>query len=350
VSSEKFTDMSANIPHTSLVVPVYRNSASIPDLIAAIEDITEAQCGSFEAIFVIDGSPDDSYALLQARLPQARFASRLIALSRNFGSFAAIREGLKIAKGDYIAVMAADLQEPPELVPAFYEVLGRGEVDVVFGQRCGRDDPFGSRVTASVFWWLYRRLAQSEMPEGGVDVFAIHRNVRDALLKLEPNQTSLVGQLVWLGFKRLSVPYERRRRKYGKSAWTLRKKIDYLLDSLFAFTDLPIRIFLNLGLGGMLLCVVGGITVFTIRFMGGISVPGYTPLALLILFFSALNLFGIGIAGQYAYRAFGAAKQRPGAVVMNDVCYPGLGWEPHLLEESVVIVDGQEQVKRKEIG
>jgi glycosyltransferase involved in cell wall biosynthesis len=342
--------MSADTPRTSLVVPVYRNSGSIPDLIAAIERIAAAQSGSFEAIFVADGSPDDSYALLQARLPQAQFTSRLIALSRNFGSFAAIREGLKIAKGDYIAVMAADLQEPPELVPAFYEVLGRGEAEVVFGQRSGRDDPFGTRVAAGAFWWLYRRLVQAEMPEGGVDVFAIHRTVRDALVRLEPIQTSLVGQLVWLGFRRLSIPYVRQTRRHGKSGWSLRKKIDYMLDSLFAFTDLPIRIFLNLGLVGMLLCVVAGVVIFTAWLLGGITVPGYTPLALLILFFAALNLFGLGIVGQYAARAFEAAKQRPGAVVMRDECYAGLGRELNLLDDCAALVDGQEPVKREALG
>lgn len=315
--------MDANKPRASLVVPVYRNSGSIPDLIAAIENISATQSDSFEAIFVVDGSPDDSYALLQARLPQTRFASRLIALSRNFGSFAAIREGLKAARGDYIAVMAADLQEPPELVSTFYEVLGRGEAEVVFGERIGRDDPFSSRIAAGVFWWSYRRWAQAEMPVGGVDVFAIHHTVRDVLVRLEANSTSLVGQLVWLGFRRVSVPYVRRMRQHGKSSWTLRKKIDYLLDSVFAFTDLPIRLFLNFGVVGMLLCVGVGATVFTAWALGAITVPGYTPLALLILFFAALNLFGIGIVGQYAYRAFEVAKQRPGAVVMSDVRYPG---------------------------
>jgi glycosyltransferase involved in cell wall biosynthesis len=318
------TAMRTDIQCFSLVIPVYRNCGSIPDLITAIERIAASQNGLFEAIFVVDGSPDDSYTLLQARLPQARFTSRLLALSRNFGSFAAIREGLKIAKGDYIAVMAADLQEPPELVTTFFDVLGRGEAQVVFGQRIGRDDPFGIRITSGVFWWLYRRLAQAEMPEGGVDVFAIHRIVRDALLKLESNKTSLVGQLVWLGFKRLNVPYIRRRRNHGKSAWTLRKKINYFLDSLFAFTDLPIRVFINLGLVGMILCLMAGAAIFVVRLLGRIAVPGYTPLALLILFFAALNLFGLGIVGQYASRAFEVAKQRPGAVVMSDVCYPGL--------------------------
>ncbi len=328
--------MSVNIPSTSLVVPVYCNSDSIPELVTAIENIAATQSGSFEAIFVVDGSPDDSYALLKARLPQAQFASRMIVLSRNFGSFAAIREGLKIAKGDYIAVMAADLQEPPELMTTFFEVLGRGEADVVFGKRIGRADPFGSRVAAGAFWWLYRRLAQKEMPEGGVDVFAIHRTVRDALVKLEPNQTSLVGQLVWLGFRRQSISYVRRRRQYGKSGWSLRKKFDYLLDSLFAFTDLPIRIFLNVGLVGMMLCVIAGIVIFTAWLLGVITVPGYTPLALLTLFFAALNLFGLGIVGQYAARAFEAAKQRPGAVVMCDVSYTGLVPAAKVVEEVVV--------------
>ena len=315
--------MSGAHKSAALVIPVYRNAATIPDLISAIEGIAAMHAGKFEAIFVVDGSPDDSIALLVRHLPVAQFTSRLIVLSRNFGSFAAIREGLRASSADMIAVMAADLQEPPDLIPRFLAVLASDEADVAFGERVERGDPWQSRIAAAMFWRLYQRFVQRDMPVGGVDVFAITSTVRDHLLTLESRHTSLVGQLVWLGFRRVGVPYTRRAREHGVSAWTLRKKIDYLLDSVFAFSDFPIRALTAVGGLGVVLCVVAGLTVLIARLIGDIAVPGYTPIMLLVLFFAALNLFGLGVIGSYVFRAFEAAKQRPGAVVMREIQYEG---------------------------
>jgi len=261
--------------------------------------------------------------LLAAELPRARFSAQLIALSRNFGSFAAIREGLSHAAGSSFAVMAADLQEPPELVLELFGAVRSGTVDLAFGTRSGRDDPLGSRVSSGIFWSAYRALIQPEMPPGGVDVFGCNRQVRDQLLELESVRTSLVGQLVWLGFRTKAVPYVRAARRHGVSAWSFKKKVDYFLDSVFSFTDLPIKALLACGGLGLLLSVVVGSLVLAAKLSGSVEVPGYAATALMILFFAALNLFGMGIVGSYAYRAYENSKGRPAAIVMTHSRYPG---------------------------
>src|SRR4249919_3055728 len=150
-------------PALSLVIPVYKNEGSIAPLLEAIRGIRNQTGGSFEAVFVIDGSPDQSYARLREMLPQAGFQSQLLCLSRNFGAFAAIRTGLQHAKGDVIAVMAADLQEPPDLIVRFHESLKDGQHDLAFGVREGRDDPFMSKLASGMFWSLYRHFVMSDI-------------------------------------------------------------------------------------------------------------------------------------------------------------------------------------------
>jgi glycosyltransferase involved in cell wall biosynthesis len=209
----------------SLVIPVYRNAESLPDLFTAISALAAASAEPFEAVFVVDGSPDDSHALLRAALPRLPFTTQLIELSRNFGAFAAIREGLRHARGDCFAVMAADLQEPPELVATFFAELRANTADVVVGTREGRADPWLDRTYSRTFWSVYKRFVQPEMPAGGIDVFGCNRAFRDHLLALESVATSLVGQIVWLGFRRKEIPYDRRAREHGKSAWSFRKKL-----------------------------------------------------------------------------------------------------------------------------
>jgi hypothetical protein len=306
----------------SLVVPVYKNEASLPALMAAIAGMAGRLEGRLEVVFVVDGSPDRSYAVLREALERAEFSSQLLLLSRNFGSFAAIREGLRHAQGRYFAVMAADLQEPPELAIQFFRTLESEPVDIALGTRAGRADPLGTRLSSRVFWGLYRLFVQNQMPAGGIDVFGCNLIVRDHLLGLEAVHTSLVGQLIWLGFRAKTIPYTRVARQAGSSAWTWRKKLDYLLDSVFAFTDLPIKALLLSGGLGLVISVVVGVVVLLARVTGAVDVPGYAATALMILFFSALNLFGLGVVGSYAYRAFENSKGRPAAIVMSHTRYP----------------------------
>lgn len=299
----------------SVVVPIYRNEESLPRLIKALEEMHINLHKQLEVVFVIDGSPDRCYEILKDQLNELPFAAQLVAHSRNFGSFPAIRSGLMAAKGEFFGVMAADLQEPPELLIQFFEALKNNEADVTIGTRSGRSDPLMSRLASSMFWGLYRRLVVKDMPEGGVDIFGCNRAFRDQLLGLEESRSSLIALIFWLGFRRKFISYTRRVREEGKSAWTLSKKIDYMLDSVFAFTDYPIRLLMRIGAIGSFLSIVMALIVIIGKVFGTIDVPGYAATMLAVLFLGALNLFGLGLVGTYAWRSYENSKKRPLAIV-----------------------------------
>src|SRR3954451_20055575 len=212
----------------SVVVPVYGNEATIPALLSRLATLSREIDGGFEAVFVVDGSPDGSLLLLRRLLPDSGLQSQLVTLSRNYGSFAAIRAGLAVARGEYVAVMAADLQKPVSLVEDIFRQLSTGEFDVAVGVRAGRNDPALSSAASRAFWGFYRRYVQKDLPAGGVDMFGCTRQVVTQLLQLEESNTSLVGLLYWLGFRRAEVPYERQEREHGTSGWTLKKKLRYM--------------------------------------------------------------------------------------------------------------------------
>ncbi|MCX7105614.1 MAG: glycosyltransferase family 2 protein [Methylococcales bacterium] len=299
----------------SLIIPVYKNQASIPRLIEALKFMDDELNGLMEVVFVVDGSPDQSYTILRDEIEKLNFPAQLLAHSRNFGSFPAIRSGLEAARGEYFGVMAADLQEPPELLITFFKALHENECDVAIGTRISRNDPFISRLSSGLFWGLYRRLVVPDMPKGGVDVFGCNRQFRDKLLELEESRSSLIGLIFWLGFRRKLVGYERQLRQEGSSAWTFSRKLDYMMDSIFAFTDYPIRLLIRIGSIGSILAIFFGIVILIARLAGAIEVPGYTALMIAILNLSALNLFGLGMVGTYAWRGYENSKQRPLAVV-----------------------------------
>jgi len=295
----------------SLVVPIYLNEENISDLLEAISSVEKKLNGTLEVVFVVDGSPDRSYALLTEALSSYPIASQLLALSRNFGSFAAIRVGIEVARGKYVAVMAADLQEPPELVCSFFDILQRDEADVVFGARTGREDAFFYRWSSGLFWALYRRFVIPDIPKGGIDIFACNRKVIEAVLQIAEPNSSLVAQLIWVGFRRKFVPYTRRRREKGKSAWKFGRRLRYMFDSLFSFSDLPVMLLLWVGGFGIAISILLGVVTLLAKFTGHIKVSGYTNLILVQLFFASLLLLSQGIIGSYLWRTFENTKKRP---------------------------------------
>lgn len=299
----------------SLTIPVYRNESSLPSLLEQLENLNDRMGGDLEVVFVVDGSPDRSGELLAAALPTAKFASQLILLSRNFGAFSAITAGLASARGSLFAIMAADLQEPPELILQIRHGLETERYDVVVGTRAGRGDPLVSRMASAIFWRLYRLLVQKEIPPGGVDVFGCTHEFREHLLALSERNTTLVGLIFWLGFRRGEVSYSRKPRRHGKSAWSFTRKLRYLLDSTFAFSDLPVRLMSCIGIFGILLSVILGCLVLYAKWSGEIAVPGYSATALLIIFFGGLNSLGLGLIGEYMWRTFENTKGRPGYIV-----------------------------------
>lgn len=307
----------------TIVVPVYRNEDNVPALLQRLADLHARVPGGIRALLVVDGSPDRSFERLRDGLAGAPYVARLLLLSRNFGSFAAIRAGLQEVQTPHMAVMSADLQEPAELFETCFDRLRSGQVDLLLASRSGRADPLFDRLASGLFWGAYRRLVQPELPPGGVDVFACNAAFRDRLVAFAESNSSLVGQLLWLGFRREEIPYVRQAREIGKSAWTFRRKLKYLADSVFSFSDLPIRLFLLVGGLGLAASALFALAVLAARLSGLIAVPGYTATVLAVLFFSGLNLFGLGVIGAYVWRAYENTKARPLAVVMQRDDFPG---------------------------
>jgi glycosyltransferase involved in cell wall biosynthesis len=301
----------------SLVIPVYRNEETLSDLLAVAVRLNSQLDNALEVVFVVDGSPDRSLPILLEALPRSGLNAKVIEMSRNFGAFAAIRAGLIEAAGPYFAVMAADLQEPPEMALDFFRKLATDTCDVVIGVREGRDDALHVRAASALFWRAYRRLVQPDMPAGGIDVFGCNQVARDQLVALSEAHSSLVGLLIWIGLRREEVRYRRLPRRHGKSAWTLRKKLAYMFDSCLSFSDLPIRLLFGVGMLALAAAILyGGIVVFA-RATGLIHEPGYATTVLLVAGFGALNALGLSVVGAYAWRAFENTKARPLAIVQR---------------------------------
>lgn len=305
----------------SVVVPVYGSRDSLPTLVDRLVALDAERTGRLEGVFVIDGSPDDSLDVLRTALAGSRLTAQVLTHSRNYGSFPAIRTGLAAARGDYIAVMAADLQEPVEVVTAFFDAIAAGTCDIAVGERVGRNDPPLSSLASRLYWRLYQRFINRDIPTGGIDVFGCTREIAQRIVAFPETHTSLIGLLYWMGYRRRQFPYVRQPRHSGKSGWTFRRKLRYLFDSIYAFTDLPIVLLQVLGLLGTFVSVLVGVIVFVGWATGNIREPGYTPLMIAIAGSSSVLLLGLGVVGSYVWRTYENGKGRPGALVSGHEQY-----------------------------
>lgn len=307
----------------SVIIPVYKNEESIPRLINTLTEVFAKRPEvEFEVVFVVDGSPDNSFMLLKNMQSDMPFLSKVLLLSRNFGALEAVKAGMAHANGDFNCVLAADLQEPPELLLDMLNKHIKTNCDLVLGVRNNRNDPLLTKLFSITFWMVYRKLVVKEVPRGGVDIFACSRRVRELLAAFRESRTSLIGLIFWVGFTKEFVEYDRLERIEGVSAWSFSKKFDYMLDSIFSFTDLPIKAMLGLGGVGVIFSLALGIVVLTIRLGGGVSVPGYTATLLTILFMGSLNLLAVGLVGGYAWRCYENSKGRPNSIVSNITISP----------------------------
>ncbi|MFC1665298.1 glycosyltransferase family 2 protein [Pseudomonadota bacterium] len=302
----------------SLIIPVFKNEGSLPALLKAISGLAENKQSEFEVIFIVDGSPDKSLVTIIANIEQLPYMARVVSLSRNFGAFSALRTGLELAQGDHCAVMAADLQEPIKLIEDMYLALEANQADVVFGQRLGRQDDKFRSLFSGIFWSIYKRYILQDIPTGGVDVFACNKKVKTAVLSIKEPNSSLVVQLFWVGFRRLFIPYERRRRYEGKSSWSFSRRFRYMLDSIISFSDLPIILIMVLGLIGVSLSIIVGLVTIVGKLLGFIDEPGYTTTTLLLVFFGSTILSTQGILGSYLWRTYENTKNRP-ITVIDDI-------------------------------
>lgn len=301
----------------SIVVPVYETAESLDRLLRELDALDARMPMPMELVFVVDGSTDASYDILHARLQTAPYAWQLLTLSRNFGSWSAITAGLHAGRGDYFAILAADLQEPPDLMIQFAEALSSKRADIAIGRRERRTDPWLSQLSSNAFWSFYRRFVVKDIPPGGADVFAVTREVRDVLINFRESNTSLVALLFWVGFRREFVPYVRAPRLEGKSAWTFPKKLRLAINSILNFSDLPLQLLLFIGGAGMTIAAAYGTFVLCAKLLGIIEVPGYAALIVAITFFGGLTCAGLGIVGNYLWLVLQNVRGRPSFIVAS---------------------------------
>lgn len=301
----------------SIVIPVYYNEQNLQPLYEDIKkkiiDIIDYE---YEIVMVNDGSKDKSYEVMQ-QLAETDKNIRIISLSRNFGSHAAVLCGLSHCTGDCAVVKGADLQEPTELILQMVDSWKKGN-NVVLAVREGREESKRQSFFADTYYNIVRKTALPNMPKHGFDVYLIDRKVINVLENLDEKNSALTGQILWSGFKTDVVYYTRRAREIGTSKWTLRKKIRLVMDTLFSFTALPITLVLSVGVGSMLIALIWAIVVLIAKLAGTISVSGWTTLFIFNLFSFGVIMMTLGILGEYLWRTFDASRNRPPYIIEED--------------------------------
>jgi len=294
----------------SVVVPVYHNQETLPELYRRLTATCSAIVpDAYELIFVNDGSGDLSWDIL-SQIASTDPQVRAISLSRNFGSQAAVLAGLSQAIGDRVAVIAADLQEPPELLSGLYRACDNG-AEIALASRSTRGDPWTTKLSARIFYALLRRFALPDMPMGGFDCFVASRRVGQLLLEHARPNVYLPGELLWLGFTRTVIPYDRLARPAGTSMWTFWKKVRFLIDSFVAFSYTPIRITSILGLFFAVVGFLYAIVILALRVTSGFPVEGWASLAVIVLILSGVQLIVLGTLGEYVWRTLDTGRNRP---------------------------------------
>jgi glycosyltransferase involved in cell wall biosynthesis len=294
----------------SIVVPMFNEATNIDAFFAALIPAIEQVTDSYEVICVNDGSNDQTLELLKDR-HRTNQRIKAIDLSRNFGKEAALSAGLYLSRGDAVIPIDADLQDPPELIPQLVEKWRQGYRVVLCERTDRRAENFLKRFTASLFYRLNQKLSDISIPINVGDFRLMDRQVVEALRQLPERTRFMKGLFAWLGYEQTRVGYIRDPRNNGLSKWHYWKLWNFALDGIFSFSTLPLRIWTYLGL--VVACGAAfymAFIVFKVLIMG-VDVPGYASTLVFLLFFSGLNMIGLGILGEYVGRIFTEVKRRP---------------------------------------
>jgi dolichol-phosphate mannosyltransferase len=298
----------------TIVVPAFDEATNLSTLHERLRIVASGLCGyNFEFLFVDDGSTDNTAQVLSA-LHACDSRVKALRLSRNFGSHAACLAGLIQTRGDVVAFLAADLQDPPELIP---EMLARIEegFDVVMAVRNQRQDGWLTMRLANIYHRLMRRYAIPNWPVHGADVFMFTRQVAETVIRWHQKNTSIFAQLMWVGFRQASVPYTRERRLSGRSKWTFARKLKLLIDSFVSFSFSPLR---AISYSGMIFSALGlAYAAFVVikKLVYGVSVEGWASLMVVLLVVSGFQLLMLGVIGEYLWRVADEVRGAPSFVI-----------------------------------
>lgn len=307
------------MPFLSVVIPCMNEEEVIAETARRLTSVLDNGSLRFELIFVDDGSTDGTAQILcNLRLADPRL--RIVRLSRNFGHQMAITAGLEHATGDAVAIIDADLQDPPEVLLTFVKKWLEG-YDVVYGVRAERDGETAFKLwTAKLFYRLISRLSDTQIPLDTGDFRLMDRSVVDALLSMPECDRFVRGMVSWLGFSQAAVPYCRAPRLAGKTKYPLFKMLKFATDGIVSFSIVPLRLATWLGFLASFLSVCGIVVVLLERYLGILGlVRGWSSTVIAVLFIGGVQLVCLGIIGEYVGRIYGETKRRPLYIVRERI-------------------------------
>lgn len=304
------------MPKISLIIPCYFNEGNIPltKLELLLNEKKFPLDVSFEYVMVDDGSKDGTLHELLKFKGEYPEKVKVIKLSGNFGSYNAILAGMTYATGDCNVILAADLQDPPDLIPKMYEYWAKG-MKLVIANRQDREESFFQRLFSNIYHHLLRKFALQGIPKGGYDLVLFDKQLRNEVVKINEKNTNQIYLLSWLKYDFVNIPYTRKKRDVGKSRWTLQKKIKLFVDSFVSFSFFPIRMISVTGLILGIISFLYGIFVIYAKLSGLVPLQGWTAIMVVLLFVSSFQMIALGIIGEYVWRAMDAARNRPNFVV-----------------------------------
>lgn len=302
----------------SVGIPIYNEQQVIPELLARLTKVLDGVPGGpHEVVFVDDGSTDASRSLL---LDAARRDRRLrvVVLSRNFGHQAALSAALDHVTGDAVVLMDADLQDEPEIIPKFLERYESG-ADVVYARRVTREEGPLLQAAYKVFYRIITALSEVQMPRDAGDFALLSAPVVAAMRALPEQQRYLRGLRAWVGYHQVAVDVQRAARFAGRPKYTAWKLIKLALDGLCSFSVAPLRAASATGLLAILIAVLYAVYTVAVKLMSGTVPKGFTASLLVMTFLSGVQLFFLGVIGEYLGRVYGEAKKRPAYIVAKVV-------------------------------
>jgi glycosyltransferase involved in cell wall biosynthesis len=294
----------------SIVVPVYNELAVLPQCQARLRAVLDGLRTPYEVIFVDDGCSDGSSAYLVQLMCQVP-SIKLIRLSRNFGKEAALSAGIDHACGDAIVVLDADLQDPPELIPTMVKAWRDGADIVCMKRRTREGESTVKRISAHLFYRLLNALSDVPIPEDTGDFRLLSRKAADGLRRLPERNRYMKGLFAWVGMPTQVIEYDRAPRAAGRSKWNYWSLFSLAIDGITSFSVKPLRCATVLGLAAALLGGFFGLWIVAKTVFFGDVVPGYPSLVAIITFFGGVQLFTIGLLGEYVGRTYIESKQRP---------------------------------------
>ncbi|WP_072685984.1 glycosyltransferase family 2 protein [Holdemania sp. Marseille-P2844] len=295
----------------SIVIPCYFNELNIAETYKVlVRDVFEKRKDiEFEIVFVDDGSRDKTLDELK-KVQTYDNHVKIVKLSRNFGEFRAIVAGMSQATGDAIAVMSADLQDPPYLITEMIQYWQQGE-KVVIAARNKRDEPWIKNFFANTYYRIVRKLVIADYPKQGFDFFLMDKSVAEILVNMQEKNSSIYVQLIWTGFNPKVIEYTRQAREKGKSMWSYKKRIDLFIDTFIVFSHTPIRWISGLGFLMSISGFVSALLLVYDKLVHGSDVAGWTSLMVVVLVLAGVQMIMLGIIGEYMWRNLDESRKRP---------------------------------------